>query len=119
ARVGGALRLPGPAHARDHELRRGLLPAGRDDLLADRALGRREALPRQARRAQPGGLVSGALAVGCALLPGLALWLCYPRRSWPAVGALGAALAAGAASVALAPDEGRLGAGISAVAVCL
>jgi diguanylate cyclase (GGDEF)-like protein len=49
------------------------------------------------------------LAGAAALLPGAALWLCYPRRSWAAGAGVGAALAAGAALLALAP-AGLLGA---------
>jgi diguanylate cyclase (GGDEF)-like protein len=54
------------------------------------------------------------LAAGVALLPGLALWLSYPRRPWASAAVLGVALAAGAASVAAAPAALRLAAALSA-----
>ncbi|MFI5345060.1 MAG: GGDEF domain-containing protein [Elusimicrobiota bacterium] len=44
------------------------------------------------------------MAAGMALLPGIALWLSYPRRPWASAAGVGAALAAGAAAVALAPS---------------
>jgi diguanylate cyclase (GGDEF)-like protein len=46
-------------------------------------------------------------AAALALLPGLALWLAYPRRSWAPAGALGAALAGGAALLAAVPEPLR------------
>jgi diguanylate cyclase (GGDEF)-like protein len=44
-----------------------------------------------------------SLASGAALLPGVLLWLCYPRRTWAAAAGVAAELAAGAALLALAP----------------
>jgi diguanylate cyclase (GGDEF)-like protein len=54
------------------------------------------------------------LAAGVSLLPGLALWLSYPRRPWASAASLGAALAAGAAAIALAPAGLRFPAALSA-----
>ena len=49
-----------------------------------------------------------------ALLPAAGLWAGYPRRSWAAAAALGAALAAGAALLALAPERARASAALAA-----
>jgi diguanylate cyclase (GGDEF)-like protein len=54
------------------------------------------------------------LAAASALLPGAALWLCYPRRTWAAAAGVGAALAAGAALLALAPAGSSGAAALSA-----
>ncbi|MBI3565249.1 MAG: hypothetical protein HY079_08640, partial [Elusimicrobia bacterium] len=66
-------------------------------------------------------MTAHALAALLALVPGAALWAAYPRRPWAAAAGLGAALAAGAAAVALAPEGLRLAAllsGSSAAAAC-
>ena len=55
------------------------------------------------------------IAAGIALLPGLALWLSYPRRAWASAGGVGVALAAGAAAAALAPAGLRGAAALSAL----
>lgn len=55
------------------------------------------------------------LAGAVALLPGLALWLSYPRRPWASASVLGVALAAGAAAVALVPPPLRPAAALSAL----
>jgi diguanylate cyclase (GGDEF)-like protein len=59
------------------------------------------------------------LAGGLALLPGLALWLSFPRRAWASAAGLGAALAAGAAALALAPSGLKGEAAMSAAGAAL
>ncbi|HEX4046999.1 MAG TPA: hypothetical protein VH309_04155, partial [Elusimicrobiota bacterium] len=59
------------------------------------------------------------LAAGAALLPGVVLWACYPRRAWAAAAGLGAALAAGAALLALAPGGLRAAAALSGTGTAL
>ncbi len=54
------------------------------------------------------------LSAGVALLPALALWAAYPRRSAAAGACFGLALAAGAALLASAPAAGRVGAALTA-----
>jgi diguanylate cyclase (GGDEF)-like protein len=53
-------------------------------------------------------------AVCAALLPGVIVWACYPRRAWIAAAGAGVSLAAGAVLAALAPDGLRPAAGLSA-----
>jgi diguanylate cyclase (GGDEF)-like protein len=54
-------------------------------------------------------------AAASALLPGVVLWLCYPRRAWAAAAGVGVALASGAALLALAPPGLRGEAALSSV----
>jgi diguanylate cyclase (GGDEF)-like protein len=56
------------------------------------------------------------LAAAAALVPGVVLWLCYPRRAWAAAAGAAASLALGAALTAVAPEPLRVAAALSAVA---
>jgi diguanylate cyclase (GGDEF)-like protein len=53
--------------------------------------------------------------IALSFLPGITLWLAYPRKVWGAMAGLGAALALGAAVVSLAPASVQGGATLAAL----